>query len=155
MKQLPDTPSALIRLALDDLRKIEGDDRYAVDMYNWHCPSPLAAKCYVCLAGAVMAKSIELDPNIWASPTSMKTEIDAPTRLKLCALDDFRTGSIFQGLSTFYDKGRYDEGSFYNNEQVRAIYKKIGVAPGYWRNYNEDFYVYMNKLADELQAIGH
>ena len=53
---LPDKPSELIRLALSDLEKCEGDSRYEVDMNEWHVPTQKGHVCYVCLAGSVMAK---------------------------------------------------------------------------------------------------
>lgn len=50
-------PSALLRLALSDLRKVEQDPRYKVNMERWHYPD--ADGCNVCLAGAVLAMTQE------------------------------------------------------------------------------------------------
>jgi hypothetical protein len=49
--------SGLIRIALADLIECEKDPRYRIDMDDWHVPN---SHCAVCLAGAVMAKTIKL-----------------------------------------------------------------------------------------------
>ena len=61
--KLPDQPSALIRVALDDLKKCMGDPTYEINMAKWH--KPLAnqgnsALCSVCLAGAVLAQTFKI-----------------------------------------------------------------------------------------------
>lgn len=58
MKKLPNKLSELIRLSLYDLKLVEKDKRYKVDMSYFHNPG--LKKCSVCLAGAVMAKSLKL-----------------------------------------------------------------------------------------------
>ncbi len=50
--------SELIRLALADLVKVEKDPRYEVYMGLWHIPN---GTCKVCMAGAVMAKTVGID----------------------------------------------------------------------------------------------
>ncbi len=57
MKTLPDKPSELIRLAVHDLEKIEGDERYQFCMAQWHYPVE-NGPCFVCLAGAVMGGTL-------------------------------------------------------------------------------------------------
>ena len=101
MTQLPDKPSALIRLALTDLRKVEKQpDIYAVNMYFWHrsYDDPVfkdgRAQCSVCLAGAVMAKSLNVSPDCNVRPESF----EASTYQKLMALDCFRKGDLRDGL---------------------------------------------------------
>lgn len=91
--QLPDKPSELIRLALSDLRKCEADPRYSIDMWAWHAPF-LNDRCYVCLAGAVMAKSINASITDELAPSDFDGEIST----KLNALDCFRLGDIAGGL---------------------------------------------------------
>ena len=51
--------SELLRLALSDLDKVERDGDYDVYMGNWHMKSTSERKCYVCLAGSILAKSFE------------------------------------------------------------------------------------------------
>lgn len=81
--RLPKKPSALILLALDDLAKAERSPRYRVDMGTYHGGSenlpqydpatckvtrPKAAPCVVCLAGSVMAFSLNVPPEIDVEP---------------------------------------------------------------------------------------
>lgn len=111
---LPDKASALIRLALDDLAKIEGDPEYRVSMGSWHEviskndytiyaldvePDDLKPEpgnvCMVCFAGAVMAKTCDVLP----SETVFSVNFPEKTRAKFHALDYFRKGSLRYGLS--------------------------------------------------------
>jgi len=57
---LPNSASALIRLAIKDLEECESSQTYVVDMSEWYRPDDNSRVCYVCLAGAVMAKSLHL-----------------------------------------------------------------------------------------------
>jgi hypothetical protein len=98
MTSLPDLPSALIVVALADLAKVEADPRYAVNMSWWHRPKDKSRRCVVCLAGAVMAKTLGSDPTKYLAPYSF----DRDVAQKLNALDAFRVGgeSVFLGLAT-------------------------------------------------------
>lgn len=77
MKKLPNKLSELIRLAMKDLELVENDEKYKVDMDmgSWHFPwfseeaehfdvDDEVEVCNVCLAGAVMAKT--LDYALWS-----------------------------------------------------------------------------------------
>lgn len=90
---LPDKPSELIELALDDLAAVEADDRYKVDMDTWH--NPRTGFCAVCFAGSVIAKTLNTNPRNFRAPR----DYDEDTRDKLSALDEFRDGQISCGLS--------------------------------------------------------
>lgn len=92
MKTLPDKPSDLIELALSDLEKVEKNPRYEINMSTWHTPD--RGKCSVCLAGAVIAGTLEQSIRYDLSPQSF----DENTRRKLVALDHFRLGYIGDGL---------------------------------------------------------
>ena len=91
---LPDRPSELLQLALDDLRKCEADPRFVIDMRYW-----LVAKtntCHVCLAGSVMAQSLGANVEFDCSPGSF----DRDTLKKLMALNYFRQGCIQLGYES-------------------------------------------------------
>lgn len=88
MKPLPDKPSELIRLALADLEECEKDPRYAIGMVRWHAPED--GRCVVCLAGAVMAKSLDAPIDQFVVPED--------DQKALYALDEFRVGNILQAL---------------------------------------------------------
>ena len=87
--RLPDTLHELLSLALDDLEKVIKDDRYNVDMGTWH--EPIEGKCSVCLAGAVMAKTIKISEIQDTVPKDLEEEI----HLKLYAIDSLRMGQFF------------------------------------------------------------
>lgn len=92
---LPDKPSALIRLALRDLEKVERSRRYKVDMDVYHVPN---GHCRVCFAGSVMAYTLKVAKDF--------NSIDAfflPESKKMHALDAARRGDIeclFEYLGT-------------------------------------------------------
>jgi len=100
-------PSTIIRRALDDLKAVEKNPKYCVDMGAWHepryddraiGPEPV---CAVCLAGAVIANRLHADPNDDLSP-GMIGMISRSQDLanKLDALDDFRMGNVHTALDT-------------------------------------------------------
>lgn len=93
---LPDKPSELIRVALADLRKCEADERYEIDMSEWHLPDGDGG-CFVCLAGAVMAKSLGAEEDDEVTPDNYFLD-ECGTERKLRALDDFRCGGVRAGL---------------------------------------------------------
>ena len=84
---LPDQPSELLKLALNDLIQVENDPRYDINMGEWHYPRETA--CSVCLAGAVMAGTLDADPGEELSPEDFEQSNDA---WKLYALDSARWG---------------------------------------------------------------
>ena len=90
--KLPGKPSALLELAMKDLAKVERSQRYIVDMVEWHSPI-LNNQCAVCLAGAVMANSLDIPPDHDITPDCFYQEEHA-----LCAIDEFRCGNISRGF---------------------------------------------------------
>ena len=87
-------PSMLITLAIEDLARCKADLSYFVDMSDWHVPKSETEVCEVCLAGAVMAKSLG------ARRTGFYIPIDfnASASNSLGALDLFRKGRVAEGL---------------------------------------------------------
>lgn len=95
MSRLPGRPSRLIRRALRDLREVERSPDYEVDMGEWHTPSH-DGTCAVCLAGSVMAISLELAVDELATPGH--GDMSRRDSCKLEALDEFRVGHVARGL---------------------------------------------------------
>jgi len=86
--KLPDKPSELITLALHDEDKAHKSKKYKVDMgFAWHEPN---GACSVCLAGSVMAFSLNADIKKPLIPTDMGDEEER----KLRALNFVRMGDI-------------------------------------------------------------
>ncbi len=134
--KLPDDPSALIRVALDDLKKCEADPAYEIDMGDWHNPSDQYTVCLVCLAGAVMAQRLGTDPEDYSIPCVFKVKDAA----KLRALNEFRGGYVTAGL--YFMSLKLPAGI----EQTIPIPQyKAGPAA---------FHYAMNTLADTLEAAG-
>ena len=94
---LPRKPSDLIRVAMDDLTKVERLKGYYVDMTTWHQryrPGDnllnTRGLCHVCFAGAVMAQTLGSDPDKYITPQTFNSD----TQYKLSALDSFRCGQV-------------------------------------------------------------
>lgn len=92
---LPNLPSELITLALEDLVSCENDAGYTIDMTEWHKPTQMA-ECLVCFAGAVMAQTLQADISFIYTPSMMMSE-----SAKLNSLDSFRQGCVAEGLEYF------------------------------------------------------
>ncbi len=83
---LPNKLSALLRLAVGDAQKCEGDSNYVLDMGTWH--NFKYGKCHVCLAGAVMAQTLEVPYREIDLPSFHQEEV----QLHLVAIDTMRRG---------------------------------------------------------------
>jgi len=88
---LPEQLSELMRIALKDEAKAFRSTHYKIDMDDWHTPLLGQGVCEVCLAGAVMAYELGMNPNMNASPGTFK---DEGLQRKLSALDEIRQGNI-------------------------------------------------------------
>lgn len=103
--KLPDKPSELLKMAMDDLEAAEESDEYSVDMGHWYFPNiskeGSIKTCKVCLAGSVMANMLPSDRIKSCSPNTLKFngEIDGDTRDKLMAIDEIRSGFIEHGIN--------------------------------------------------------
>ena len=93
MKRLPNKPSELIRLAIQDLELVERSKKYKIDMETWHNYN--GNRCCVCFAGSVMAKTLEVSPTKDSCPHEHEDELSQ----KLMALDHFRVGEVISGLN--------------------------------------------------------
>ena len=93
VQELPDLPSELIRVAIEDTKKILEDKHYKLDLRRWHDYDKDDGRCTVCFGGAVMSKSLGLSPNITAIPSSFSNS----NARKLSALECFRSGDLYAG----------------------------------------------------------
>lgn len=100
-KKLPDKLSDLLELAVKDAKKIGKDPRYELDMSNnWHMYIEDEKKCRVCLAGSVMACTLNVNP----TETVYSYDFSLDTSDKLEALDRLRTGDLFFDLLSEEDE---------------------------------------------------
>ena len=145
---LPNKPSELILLALQDLKSAEASEKYEIEMGNWHFPPNLISyfsseveipPCQVCFAGSVMAFSLEADINRYYEPNDFPGE-----ERKLRSLDEFRTGHVTYGMKDFY--GNKDTIDY---EEIDSYF-----IPHYPDN-REGFHQAMADLADYLKEKGY
>jgi len=78
LSNLPSRVSDLIRLAIKDLEVCEADPLYEIDLSYWHMYDQKNKVCLVCLAGALMAKSLGVEYKENRYPTG---EVEPQLRL--------------------------------------------------------------------------
>ena len=129
--KLPDKPSDLLALALSDLAKIEASPEYEVNMEDWHQPKK-SGVCEVCMAAAVMAKTLKVDRFKGYMPCDFETD----TGKKLMALEYFCRGDLTYALKTLgfdhprflvgeIDAADYDDNRKQFEKDMRAIIKAL------------------------------
>lgn len=92
--KLPKKLSALILLAVEDLKRVERSKRYLVNMNVFH-DSFGGGKCSVCFAGAVIAGTLGKDPAGHFYPDDFSEDVAD----RLFALDFLRMGDVGSALS--------------------------------------------------------
>jgi hypothetical protein len=100
-------PSQQLRIAVADLKEVEKSNKHIVAMSRWHWPGarilssePVAGPpnvCYVCLAGSVLAVTLDSDPDRAIEPDSGDEMTDALGRV-LYAINYFCHGQVRFGL---------------------------------------------------------
>lgn len=136
----PSKPSELIRLALRDLRAVERSKKYTVDMGSWHEPNEDTGVCHVCLAGAVMARSLKAGRDYDLTPSEMWTHGVSPVwHDRLVALDDLRSGDLAGAAYTWTPCG-----ALTGNR----------IIPAYRDDNKKAFHLAMEALAAEYEAVG-
>jgi len=101
LKNLPDKLSDLLKVALLDLEWVESQpEKYMINMAAWYeksyDPRTGESRCNVCLAGAVMARTLgdKLSSNYMRNPDTY----DEDTSKKLKAINFARLGQIENSL---------------------------------------------------------
>lgn len=138
---LPGKLSALIRVALADLKLCEKDDHYEIWMSDWHSPSTRTGKCEVCLAGSVMAQTLGTPRSKYTAPSYFSNSHSTYVQNKLYALNCLRTGEVatacqFVGIKNYID--------FYSLDRTIVMYRRG----------EETFHKEMNILADDMELAG-
>jgi hypothetical protein len=135
--KLPKKPSAMIRMALEDLKAVEKMKDYKVNMNNYHQPAEYtdSGKCEVCFAGAIIARQVN-DPTQNLEPAFFPPG----TMKKLYALDKFRRGEIYEGLNEM------------GLDLPQFLTEEAGVTP--YEQDKKQFKAEMKKMADVLEIFG-
>jgi len=133
MKKLPNKPSKLINLALNDLRKAQKDKKYKINMGFWRKFDYYDRRCLVCAAGAVISFSLKNQGDC-VEPS----DFDTDTRNKLLSIDLFRRGWVGQALQRM------------NKEPGKFFYREI---PAYDKN-PRLFFRKLRRLSRDLALKG-
>lgn len=137
MTVLPSIPSQLIRLAIKDLKLVEQDNNYEVNMGYWHSGTNNREQCQVCLAGSVMAKTLETP-----SSSPWFPEKTGENYYSIAALDRFRLGYINLGLQ-----------SLNYIRQIRDKFK-TSVSVTFYAYNSSQFKADMLDMADQFERAG-
>jgi hypothetical protein len=151
MVSLPNKLSALIRVALDDEARAHKSKQYEMFMGVWHRPLPSELnKCQVCLAGAVMAFTMNADPRSDVSPSTYST----PDRRKLSSLDSVRQGHMIEALAIFLHDGKWYDNI--DRKIPKLIWdvagKNMGRIPSYY-NDRAGWRKWLFKAANRLEEL--
>jgi hypothetical protein len=134
-KKLPEKASALLRIAVEDARKLQKTKGFKLNMRDWVAPKGKA--CEVCMAGAVMVCRLGVRTDRYVMPDSTDFE-DA-----LECINSMRCGRFSEHIDT-YDADRLRALNECTS-LVRSKYREhLGYAP---------WHVYL-KCADILESVG-
>lgn len=101
-KNLPTKPSALLELALGDLRLCEQNPDFHIDMETWY-DDRLKECCCVCLGGAVIAQRLPVPECDFINGDLLPFPDDIRGQLR--ALNAFRLGKVSAAF-VFLDRPR-------------------------------------------------
>ena len=143
VKKLPNKLSSLIRVALDDLHKVENDPKFRVDMSDWYHSN---SHCAVCFAGGVMAFSLGKGAN---GGHQYPENFGRQNEGKLVAIDQCRIGDFSSALDEMRDHGC----DWITDEHIAKAERVDRFVVGYDRSKRE-FKAQMRKAAIELRSLG-
>lgn len=164
--ELPDTLSALVRVALKDLLAVEAQpQKYTVEMSDWMVKDKQTGVCEVCLGGSVLAGTLGIDVsdgNVdeYGGPQYQsidlfdlvhENKISEKTHNKLHALDYVRLGP--DDLQFALEELHMCD---IENSDIEVYLPDDLVFPDYepYEIDAEVFKAYLAKLADNLEAVG-
>lgn len=148
MSALPEKLSELLTTAINDLEACESADGYTVDMNVWHQWDGGHQTCAVCLAGAVMAQSLEFPQKRNADFGSAEL---GGNMAALDVLDDISRGRIDDAVRKH---------SELNDGRQLAVTTLAASEPVQWlqsKGYAESADVYkahLRSVAEHLAAMG-
>ncbi|MFT5127451.1 MAG: hypothetical protein ACI8W8_001054 [Rhodothermales bacterium] len=148
MSALPEKLSELLTAAINDLEACESADGYSIDMNVWHQWDGGHQTCAVCLAGAVMAQSLEFPQkrNADFGNSDLGSNMNA-----LDVLDDISRGRIADAVRK--------HGELSDGRQL-AVTTLANSEPGQWlrdHGYAESAETYkaqLRSVAEHLAAMG-
>lgn len=85
----------ILRRAVEDAIAVEKMEGYRLNMGVWHMPNGV---CKVCMAGAVMVKTLDVDRNCKSDPNDFGSDIE----MKLYAINRLRMGGVKEAFHCIY-----------------------------------------------------
>lgn len=144
--ELPACLCGLLRRAVEDAMAVEEMPGYKLNMGVWHMPNGV---CQVCMAGAVMARTLKVERDSECEPTDLSQGIAQ----KLYAVNCLRAGNV---LGAFGYLHRFCPGGLPANQNV-AMHTAGGLIREDFLKHNRrlraEWKVYL-KAADLLEAVG-
>ena len=138
---LPNKLSALIKVAVNDARKLD-HTIYSPDSMSYH-DTRRSDTCYICDAGAVMAGTLHVDRKKEVFPDEFPHSIE----IKLYALDLARQGSYVGALVELGVEN-------ININGVTGVCVSIHHNYTTWKQFDRHMNV-MEKAAQQLEALGY
>jgi len=152
---LPSIPSQLLRLALNDLELCEQDPRFRIKMETWLVKNEGEDYCSVCLAGAVMAKTLQTPIPFSGERFSCAPSNFGMLERQLGALDSFRVGHLGNGFDRL---GRVISYNLRCKLQVAFEPKDFSTVDSFYMEYYEKnpegFKSQMISLANIFESVG-
>lgn len=147
--KLPNKLSALLRLAIKDLTKVEKQTKkYNINMSTWHetvTTEDGKSKCNVCFAGAVLANSCKTNIKKSINIRNFDQKLGIKTQAKMIALNELRIGQIDSAMGQLGNK-TYQK---YLNSNLPNSIRVID-----YHNNKKRFKERMRKLAIRLAKAG-
>ena len=141
---LPDTLHELLDVALKDIDEVYKDPGYEVDMGRWH-QTGADGVCYVCFAGAVIAKTLKVDKSVHITQPDYHWGDDVAH--KLYALDKLSEFNVI-------DAWGWMDGSLRNApDKAYDLHERYSSFP-FRFNDTKSWYDTMHSLKDELKKAG-
>lgn len=162
--------SGLLGLSLVDMREVSKLPVYEFDMLDWHNPKPVQTqyKCYVCMAGAVMANTFKVPSDIKLSPlgTNERSGINVHGKKykyiidnKLSAIDCVRNKDysdafkVFSGDDTATANENLVKELKQHSDSKRLPSREKGGLKGI--KFVEKYEAYFTPIIDILKKYGH
>lgn len=118
MKHPPDKQWQLLELAYADFKSVEMDPAYRVDMMVFHTKNPWYPECYVCLAGAVMARTLQVPINTITTPidftSGWKAALYNISSVALGDLPSYTTDVVAKFIEQHYKPYKGDPAAWHN-----------------------------------------
>ena len=146
--KLPDDLGSLLRLSLNDLIELVGNTDYKIDVVEWHRPIYYNGNfqfCEVCLAGSVLANTLEIDKEL----NFYHCVFDTETERKLLAIELCRAGEICNAVATFYGENFWKKRGYFNEiYKLERGYQLIDLEYDF-----EKFMFQMGYLANQFKKM--